>query len=262
MVFTISFEKQTVVVTGGNRGLGWAISQQLAAAGANIVMIYRSSKDAPERAKELESKYGVKAHAWQCDVGDEDKVIQTFKEIGDHPEFGNITGVVANAGVSVVKPALELTKEDFRYVYDTNVLGVFNVSKAAAKIFIEKQTKGSIVIISSMSSQICNQGALGKPLTQIFYNSSKSAVSGLMKCMAMEWIEHGIRVNAVCPGFINTEQTSGMPQEMRDFQAKGVPVGRFSEPVEQTAQVLLLLSPHSAYQTGTEYFVDGGFLGY
>ena len=75
-----------------------------------------SQKDAPERAKELESKYGVKAHAWQCDVGDEDKVIQTFKEIGDHPEFGNITGVVANAGVSVVKPALELTKEARRPV--------------------------------------------------------------------------------------------------------------------------------------------------
>ena len=126
-------------MTGGNRGLGWAISQQVAAAGANVIIIYERravwrseadqtsvalsveldshraltppQKDAPERAKELESKYGVKAHAWQCDVGDEDKVIQTFKEIGDHPEFGNITGVVANAGVSVVKPALELTKE-------------------------------------------------------------------------------------------------------------------------------------------------------
>ena len=121
----IDFKGQTAVVTGGNRGtsarrardladasgLGWAISQQLAEAGANVCILYRSSKDAPERAKELESKYGVKAQAWQCDVGDEDAVIKTFKEIGEHSEFGNITGVVANAGVSVVKPALELTKE-------------------------------------------------------------------------------------------------------------------------------------------------------
>jgi hypothetical protein len=170
-----------------------------------------------------------------------------------------------NAGVSVVKPALELTSADFNKVFTTNVLGVFNAARAAAKLFISRESKansgsgtgGSIVVISSMSSQIYNLAGPGKPLTQAFYNSSKGAASALVRGLAAEWAEHGIRVNALSPGYVDTDQTRDMPQETKDFQAQGVPLGRFAKPEEMAGIALLLLSDAASYMTGGEYFVDG-----
>lgn len=158
-----------------------------------------------------------------------------------------------------MKPATELTKDDFRYVYDTNVLGVFNTAKAAAQLWIESgYKKGSIVITSSMSSIIYNQKGLNDPLTQVFYNSSKGAVTNLGRCLAAEWAPHGIRVNLLEPGFCNTEQTSGMDKSIRDYQANTVPLGRFSEPHEQAEPCILLLSDKSSYMTGSVIRPDGG----
>jgi sorbose reductase len=112
-----------------------------------------------------------------------------------------------------------------------------------------------------MSSQITNiSGEPAKPLTQIFYNSSKAAVTSLMKGLAAEWAPHGIRVNAMSPGYVNTEQTSGMDPALRAFQAANVPLKRFAEPEEMAGQTVLLLSDYASYQTGTEYVVDGGNL--
>jgi len=111
-----------------------------------------------------------------------------------------------------------------------------------------------------MSSQIINKSAEAEPLTQVFYNSSKAAVSNLTKGLAAEWAKNGIRVNAISPGYVNTDQTSRMDHKIRDFQAKSLPLGRFAEPHEMTGQALLLLSEHASYMTGGEYFVDGGHL--
>ncbi|KAG6876524.1 hypothetical protein C0993_002483, partial [Termitomyces sp. T159_Od127] len=163
-----------------------------------------------------------------------------------------------NAGVSVPKPVFELTHEDFNKVYDVNVFGVFNTARAAAKLWKEKNfKKGSIVITSSMSSQIINQAGLNQPLMQVFYNSSKAAVSNLTKGLAAEWAPLGIRVNAVSPGYVDTDQTSHMDKKVRDYQASAVPLGRFAQPHEIAGQALLLLSEHATYMTGGEYFVDG-----
>jgi len=260
MPFTIDLAKSTTIISGGNRGIGYALSRGVAQAGGNVAIIYRSSKDAPEIASQIAKEFNVKCKAYQCDVAQDELVVKTFKQIDE--ELGNVRGLVANAGVSVVKPAMELTPEDYQYVFGTNVLGVFNTAKAAAKLWGQEKRGGSIVIVSSMSSQICNQSHLGKPLTQVFYNSSKHAVSGLMKCLAAEWIEHGIRVNTLNPGFVATDQTNHMPKDERDFQAQGVPVGRFARPDEMVGQTLLLLSDYATYMTGTEYFVDGGYLAY
>ncbi|KAL8292847.1 hypothetical protein RQP46_000541 [Phenoliferia psychrophenolica] len=251
--WTIDFAGKTVVVTGGNKGLGRGMAEALCKANATVAIIYNSATDAHEVAAGLAKQYGVKVKAYQCNVGDNAKVKATFKQI--EADLGNIAGVVANAGISIVKPALELDATDFKTVFDVNVLGVFNTCQAAAALWVERKQPGSIVIISSMSSQIVNS-----PLTQCFYNSSKGAVSNLGKCLAAEWAPYKIRVNMVSPGFIKTDQTSHMPAELRDAQAKQVPMGRFSEPIEQTGQALLLLSDHSSYQTGSENFVDGGFL--
>ncbi|KAL4261950.1 NADP-dependent mannitol dehydrogenase [Pleurotus pulmonarius] len=193
------------------------------------------------------------------DVSDTELVNKTFQKIDD--EIGPITGLIANAGVSVVKPAFELSHEDFSRVYDVNVFGVFNTARAAAKLWVDrKHDGGSIVITSSMSSRIINQSQQNSPLTQVFYNSSKAAVSNLTKGLASEWAPYGIRVNALSPGYVNTDQTSHMDKAIRDHQASGIPLRRFAEPHEMTGQALLLLSEHATYMTGGEYFVDGGQL--
>ncbi|EPS93629.1 hypothetical protein FOMPIDRAFT_1026466 [Fomitopsis schrenkii] len=258
---SFDFSGKSIIVTGGNRGIGRAISEACAGAGARIAIIYRGSKDAVDVAKQISKENGVDVKAYQCDVSDAQTVQKTFKQIND--EMGPVTGLVANAGVSVVKPALEMTKEDFDKVYTVNVLGVFNVAQAAARLWVDnKYQGGSMVIVSSMSSQIINQIGQGKPLSQVFYNSSKAAVSQLVKGLASEWAQYNIRVNAVCPGYVDTDQTSGMEQAIKDHQAGGVPLGRFAQPHEMAPQTLLLLSEHASYMTGQEYFVDGGQLIY
>ncbi|CAH7684645.1 hypothetical protein PPACK8108_LOCUS18984 [Phakopsora pachyrhizi] len=242
------------LITGGNRGIGLALSKACAEAGAAVAIIYNSAKDADDRAAEIAKQFKVNCKAYQCNVGQQDKVKEVFKKITS--ELGNITGVVANAGVAVVKPALKYQKEDFSKIYDVNVFGVFNTAQAAAQLWVDSGFKGgSIVFNSSMSSQICNRG-----LTQAFYNSSKAAVSNMAKCLAAEWAEHSIRVNVLSPGYVKTDQTSHMDPKFREFQADGVPLKRFAEPEEMAGIVILLLSSRSSYMTGGEYFVDGGNL--
>ncbi|KAF7976925.1 hypothetical protein HWV62_5332 [Athelia sp. TMB] len=271
MVFTIDFASRDSHPTlGGNRGIGYAFSRAVAKAGAQVAIIYRSSKNADEVASKLADEFKVTVKipkAYQCDVSDADLVVKTFETI--NKELGPITGLIANAGVSVVKPAIELTSEDFSKVFNVNVLGVFNTARAAAKLWIDhKYQGGSIVITSSMSSQIINSVAPNTALTQdicapakappqVFYNSSKGAVSNLTKGLAAEWAPHNIRVNALSPGYVNTDQTSGMEQKVRDHQAQNLPLKRFAEPEEMAGQALLLLSDHASYMTGGEYFVDG-----
>jgi len=259
MVFALDFSKKCIVVTGGNRGIGLAFSRAIAQAGAHVAIIYRSSKDADQVAEKLGKEFGVKIKAYKCDVSDADLVVKTLEKIDN--ELGPITGLVANAGVSVVKPALDLNADDFSKVFNVNVFGVFNTARAAAKLWINrKYDGGSIVITSSMSSRIINQVGPNQALTQVFYNSSKGAVSNLTKGLAAEWAPHKIRVNALSPGYVNTDQTSGMDKNIRDHQAHNLPLGRFAEPHEMSGQALLLLSDHASYMTGNEYFVDGGQL--
>lgn len=254
MPINFDFANTTTIVTGGNRGIGRAISETVAKAGGNVAIIYHSAKDAEEVAAQIAKEHGVTVKAWKCDVGNQELVQSTFKEIDE--KMGPVTGVVANAGVSVVKDAIEMTKEDFSFVYDVNVFGQFSCAQAAAKLWLDKQyTKGSIVLTSSMSSQIVNKG-----IHQVFYNSSKAAASSIVKQLAVEWADKGIRVNALCPGYVATDQTAHMDPKLLEWQKKElVPLGRFSQPEEQAYLTLLLLDPvMGAYCTGQEYFIDGG----
>lgn len=237
---------------------GLAITRACAQAGANVAVLYRSHPDAEKNAESVAKEFGVKVKAYQCDVSDADQVKKVLKTAEE--ELGQITALAANAGVSVVKPALELTEEDFHKVFNVNVLGVFNTCKSVVSHWVETgYKKGSIVVTSSMSSEIYNQKGLNDPLTQIFYNSSKGAVTNMVKGLATEFIKYGVRINALEPGFCNTEQTSGMDAKIRDYQASSVPMGRFSEPVEQGEPAAFLLSDHASYMTGSQLRVDGGF---
>ncbi|EPQ29750.1 uncharacterized protein PFL1_02969 [Pseudozyma flocculosa PF-1] len=261
-MFTIDFKDKLFVVTGGNRGIGLAISTAIAGAGGNLAILYRSSTNAEQVAADLASEHGISAKAYRCDVSVMKDVRQTIKAVVQ--DLGPIAGCVANAGVATVKPAIEIEdREEFDFMFGTNVLGVFNTAQTVARHWVETGYKnGSIVIISSMSSQIYNQVGLNEPLCHVFYNSSKAAVSSLGKNLAAEWSRYGIRVNMVSPGYVRTEQSGVHPEEARRFQAASVPLQRYSEPEEQTAQVILLLSEHASYQTGSEVFVDGGCLIY
>ncbi|KAG2340347.1 NADP-dependent mannitol dehydrogenase [Suillus weaverae] len=259
--FTIDFSGKCIIVTGGNRGIGLGYSRALAKARARVAIIYRSNKDAPKVAEDLRNEFKVDVRAYKCDVTDVKQTIETFALI--HKQMGPVTGLVANAGVSVVKPSVDLTTEDFNYVYGVNVLGVFNSAVAAAKLWQGKGLKNlSIVITSSMSSQIINQASTNKPLTQVFYNSSKAAVSNLTKGLAAEWAANdiNIRVNAVSPGYVYTDQTHELPDEVVDYERAHIPLRKFARPDQITGQALLLLSEHADYMTGGEYFVDGGQL--
>ncbi|EOQ99146.1 hypothetical protein E3P92_02687 [Wallemia ichthyophaga] len=255
----IDFSNKTYVVTGGNKGLGNAIAKDVARAGGNVVMLSRS--EASAAADAIAKEFNVKAKSYQCDVGIESKVDETFAQI--IKDFGEVAGVVCNAGVSVPKPAFEQNEETFDYIMKINVLGSFNIAKAAAKKWVETgYKKGSIVMIASMSSQIYNVQGPADPLRQVFYNASKAAVSSVAKGLAAEWIEHGIRVNIASPGFIKTDQTQGMDPKILNAQSQLVPMKRFSEPSEQASPVVFLLSELASYMTGSEVFVDGGFLIY
>ncbi|GAA5882532.1 hypothetical protein JCM3774_005189 [Rhodotorula dairenensis] len=235
------------------RGLGVGIVEALAQANAKVAIVYNSAKDAHDVAKRLSEKWGTEIKAYQANVGESDKIRAVFAQV--EKEMGPVTGVVANSGISVVKPALELTADDFKKVFDVNVLGVFNTAQAAADLWIKRKQPGSIVVISSMSDTIVNS-----PIQQVFYNSSKGAVSNLTRCLAAEWAPNQIRVNNVCPGFIETDQTMHMDPELRKNQSAELPLGRFSKPWEQAGQVVYFLSKYSSYQTGSSAYVDGGYL--
>lgn len=140
----------------------------MAKAGANVAILYRSHPEADKVASDVAKEFGVKVKAYQCDVSDATTVKKTVQQV--ESELGEVTGLAANAGVSVVKPALELTPDDFHKVFNVNVLGVFNTAQAVVQHWVEKKfKKGSIVVTSSMSSEIYNQKGLSDPLTQCFY---------------------------------------------------------------------------------------------
>ncbi|KAF8452845.1 NADP-dependent mannitol dehydrogenase [Boletus edulis BED1] len=250
----------TAVVTGGNRGNGRAFSCAYAQAGMNVAIIYRTSEDAPDVAKRIQRQFQqVKVQAYQCDVRELDKLRETFKRI--ESDFNSrITTVIANAGVSTIKPAMQLSHDDFERIFDTNVYGVFNTCRVAAELWIGDNRQGSIITISSMSAQIINEAAPNEPLTQAFYNSSKAAVSILTKALAAEWSKKNIRVNSIAPGYVETDQTKHMDKEILRHQRKNIPLGRFAQPKELVGQALYLSSPRASYSQGSEYLIDGGKL--
>ncbi|WFC98814.1 sorbose reductase [Malassezia yamatoensis] len=242
----------TVVVSGGDRGI-----RDCAKAGANVAILYHSHPEAQQRAEEIAEEFGVKTKAYRCDVSDDNAVNQTITAA--EKELGPITGLAANAGVSANKPAVELTTEDFQKVFGVNMLGVFNVAKTVAKRWIETGfKKGSIVVTSSMSAVIYNPVALNTPYPQLFYNASKGAASNMVKGLAAEWAQYGIRVNALEPGYCDTDMTKGSDPKVREYRENTVPLNRFSDVSEQSSSALFLLSDLSSYVTGTYIRPDGG----
>lgn len=239
-----------ILVTGGSRGIGAAIVQRLAELGAQVAFTYSSREDSA--AQVLKSLPGSGHMILRMDVGSEESVNSGCEQV--LAQFGNIDGVVNNAGITKDQLLLRMKTEDFDSVINTNLKGTFLVTKALLKPFV-KARQGSIVNITSVVGQTGNAG-------QANYSASKAGTEAFSKSTALEVASRGIRVNCIAPGFIATEMTQAMTEEAKAKFANEIPLGRIGEAKEVANAVAFLLSDESSYITGQTINVNGGlFMG-
>ena len=238
------------VVTGGNRGIGRALAVALAEAGSDIALLVRDA-DAADAAVEELVALGVRAAAVTADVTDAQQVQRAVPEIVDR--LGRVDVLVNNAGWCVHRPALDVTPQEWQSVMDVNVNGVWHCAQAFGRQLVE-QGHGVIVNIGSISAQIVN-----RPQWQPGYNASKAAVHQLTKSLAAEWAPHGVRVNALAPGYIKTEMAPVDEPQFRRHWIEDAPMQRYAMPEELGPSVVYLASDASAFMTGSVLVIDGGY---
>lgn len=247
-----SLEGKVAAVIGGSGVLGGEMAQALSEAGAKTAVLYGSSKDdAEKRAKEIENAGGTAMIA-NADVRDESSLREAFQKIND--EWGRIDILVNAPGVNSTTDLMEITEEEWNKILDINMKGVFLASRIAAEYMIDKGEGGSIINITSASSEI--------PLTRVFtYSISKAGIDTMTRYMAREWAPHNIRVNAIKPGFFPAQQNKKILDEERvESIMRHTPVKRFGKPEELSGTVIWLASEKAAsFVTGAIVTVDGGF---
>jgi 3-oxoacyl-[acyl-carrier protein] reductase len=244
------FKDKVAIITGAAspRGLGRSIANKIAKEGTSLVLVDLNADQIEQAAKEVKKEFGVKAIGVGCNVtqsGDCDAVIAKTKE-----EFGRLDFLVNNAGVLKDNLILRMTEADWDMVLDVNLKGVFLMTKTAAKLIL-KSPAGRIVNISSVS------GLSGQP-AQANYSSSKAGVIALTKVCAREFAGRNVTVNAVCPGFIQTDMTGSLPPEIQEKLTELVPLKRAATPDDVAGVVKFYLSEDASYITGTHLRVDGG----
>jgi len=241
-----------ILVTGAAQGLGKAMAVGLAEAGANIVVLDLNQEKAECVSKEI-SELGVRSVAIKIDVTDAAQAERAVSQA--KAEFRNIYGLFNNAGIAVHGPLLDYSITDWHKQIDANVTSMFVMSKAVGKELLENG-RGVIVNTASISGIIANN-----PQPQVPYNTSKGAVIAFTRSLASEWVSHGVRVNAIAPGYMRTEQTKSVIEkgELVSRWMAFTPMGRFGEPNELVGIAIYLASDSSSYVTGQVFSVDGGY---
>ncbi len=234
------------LVTGGGTGLGRAFAAQLAAAGAAVTLAGRRTQPLEETAAALRAT-GATAHTLRLDVSDAESVNAAFAALHAPPDI-----LVNNAGFAADSMLLDVGEEDWDKVFDANLKGAWLVARAAARSMIEQGIKGSVINIASVLGSAVQKGTAP-------YAAAKAGLIHLTRAMALEWARHGIRVNAIAPGYYYTDMAGEyLDSDSGKAMVKRIPQRRLGDPGELGGAVLLLASDASAYMTGSVVTVDGG----
>lgn len=241
-------EGKIALVTGAAKGIGRAIALALAEEGATVVVNYNGSKERAEQTVEEIRALGADGRAYRCNVADTQAVLGMIKEVT--AEYGRLDILVNNAGITRDNLIMKMSEEDFDAVIDANLKGCFNTIKAVSRQML-KQRSGRIINITSVSGILGNAG-------QANYAASKAGIIGLTKTMARELASRGITVNAVAPGFVDTDMTQVLSDSVREAATAQIPLGRFGKPEDIANMAVYLASEKASYITGQIISVDGG----
>jgi 3-oxoacyl-[acyl-carrier protein] reductase len=238
-----SLDGKVALVTGGSRGIGAAVARELGAAGARVAVNYRSSADAAKQVAEAVG--GVAVEGDVADPASAGALVEQVEEA-----LGDLDCLVNNAGVTRDGLIARMSDDDWEAVIETNLRGTFNTCRAVSRKMLRRRA-GSIVNLTSVVGIHGNPG-------QANYAASKAGIIGLTKALARELGTRGVRVNAVAPGYIDTELTGVLPEEVRNAILGSTPLGRLGEPEDVARAVRFLCSDESAFVTGAVLLVDGG----
>ena len=239
---------KVALVTGAGRGIGRQIALTLAQNGAAVIVNYNGSKDSAEEVVAAIRQSGGSAEAMQCNVADFASSEEFVRTVLD--QYKRVDILVNNAGITRDNLIMRMTEEDYDAVLDTNLKGAFNMIRHLSRSMI-RQRSGRIINISSVSGVLGNAG-------QSNYSASKAGLIGLTKSVAREFASRGISVNAVAPGYIDTDMTRNMTEEAKKALNSMIPMGRMGSAEDIADLVLFLAGEHSDYITGQVICVDGG----
>lgn len=246
----MKFEHQAAVVTGAGRGIGHAIAVRLASEGARVACVSRREENAKRTADELNVARANSAKPYAVDVADHAAVQRVGAQILE--DFGKIDILVNNAGVTRDRLVMRMSIDDWDTIINTNLRGAFNFTQAILRAMV-KQRSGRIINISSVIGLIGNAG-------QTNYAASKAGLIGLTKSLARELASRNITVNAIAPGFIITDMTAGLSDEIKNTIQSKIPLGRTGTPEDIANAVVFLASAEANYITGQVLCVDGGIV--
>lgn len=238
------------VVTGASRGIGKAIAKKLASMGAEVIINYNGSLEKAEETKQEIISAGGKADIYQCDVSDFEKCEAFISDV--IKEYGSLDILVNNAGITKDGLLMRMSEEDFDQVLNTNLKGAFHTIRFATRQML-KQRSGRIINMASVVGVTGNAG-------QANYAASKAGIIGLTKAAARELASRGITVNAIAPGFIETDMTDVLPDKVKEASVAQIPLGRFGQPEHVAAAAAFLASEEAGYITGQVLHVDGGMV--